>query len=297
MARWTVVADPIVALTGQDPLRLTSDPAGQALVLAVAGVDPAGWSPSLLRMRTNQPLRYTVTAVAGPGADPVVHDLGAHDERFTDVQRLPGDRWLLARGRAAGPLDPNATVLAPDGTVERRFHVGDGIAELQADAAGNLWAGYYDEGVFGASPPGDAGLVGFDPAGRVRFRFNDQPGVFPIDACYALNVAGPDDAWLYYYSAFHLARVGLGGVRSTCDFLPVRGFSAFATDGRHLLVAGAYGDEGACTMVDLATGEAGAVAIQAPDGTQLAPGLAHGRGRLLFFRDRATWWRVDLGAI
>jgi hypothetical protein len=261
---------------------------------AAADVPPESWGPSLLRMRTTQPHRYRVTAIAGPDAAPLAHDLGDHDERFTDVQRLPGGRWLLARGRAAGPFDPNATVLAPDGTVERRFHIGDGIAELQADATGALWVGYYDEGVFGASPPGDAGLVGFDPLGRVAFRYNDLPDVFPVDACYALNVAGPDDAWIYYYSAFQLARVGLAGVKSRCDHLPVRGFSAFATDARHLLVAGAYGEEAACTLTDLETGGAAYVSIQAPDGTPLAPGLAHGRGRLLFFRDRGSWWRVDL---
>lgn len=292
----TVVAVPILPLAGQDPLRLTSDAEGQTLVLtldAAADVPPDSWGPALLRRPTALPHCYRVTAIAGPGAVPEVHELGAFDERFTDVQRLPGSRWLLARSRAAGPDDPNALILAPDGTVERRFHIGDAIAELQADADGRLWAGYFDEGVFGG-PPGDAGLVGFDPAGRVTFSYNEQPDAMPIDSCYALNVTGPDEAWCYYYSAFRLVRVQGGVIAAHWDALPVLGFSAFATDGRRLLVAGTYGEEGRCFQVDLEAGTAEPLDLIDPDGNPLSPGLAHGRGRRLCFRDRGWWWRLEL---
>ena len=74
------------------------------------------------------------------------------------------------RGRAGDEEDRNAHVYEADGTPAYSFHAGDAIADVEATERGSIWVSYFDEGVFGHTPLGQAGLVCLDQGGRPIFR-------------------------------------------------------------------------------------------------------------------------------
>ena len=94
-------------------------------------------------------------------------------ENFHCVQPLGDDGWLLVRGQAKGNSDQNAHVYDSDGTLSRSFHAGDGIEDVQTTEDGRTWVRYFDEGVFGDTTLGQAGLVCLDRSGQVTFRFDN----------------------------------------------------------------------------------------------------------------------------
>jgi hypothetical protein len=91
------------------------------------------------------------------------------------VQPLPSGRFLIvgsrSRWRADGP-DRNAVIYDGDGHVVAQAVLGDGIEHAFAASDGHVWAGYFDEGVYGnfgwghpgGDPPvGASGLARFSP--------------------------------------------------------------------------------------------------------------------------------------
>ena len=123
--------------------------------------------------------------------------------------RLPDGRWVVADSRCPrGAL--NARLIEANGSVVRRFCLGDGIMHLQCDNAGNVWVGYFDEGVFGnfgwggpdgPEPIGAPGLVKFSPDGEVRWAHDTREAValgYSIDDCGALNVRD-GEVWCCFY--------------------------------------------------------------------------------------------------
>lgn len=114
-----------------------------------------GWS-SVRAGRAVALASYTAASLVPSG---VVHlDLPV---AFPFVQPLPDGGYLVVGARSAktpdGP-EPNAVTVSATGDVLRRGAVGDGIEHLQADRAGRIWAGYFDEGVYG-DPVAAPGLV------------------------------------------------------------------------------------------------------------------------------------------
>jgi len=91
------------------------------------------------------------------------------------MQPTPGGRFLVAgarcRWRPGGP-DPNAVLYDTGGQPVSAHVLGDGLAHLQATSTGHLWAGYFDEGIYGnygwgrdgtAPPVGAPGIIRFSP--------------------------------------------------------------------------------------------------------------------------------------
>ena len=83
--------------------------------------------------------------------------------------------------------------------------LGDGIGQVAATSDGDVWAGYFDEGVYGnygwgdpggEAPVGACGLVRFTPDLQLDWRFPShvQQPWGAISDCYALNV-GDTDVW------------------------------------------------------------------------------------------------------
>lgn len=112
-----------------------------------------------------------------------------------------GDGWLLGEGR--GGL---ARIFDREGSKLRdTINLGDAIEDVQTTSSGQIWVGYFDEGVYGGGI-GQSGLVCFDAHGSAVFRYSDfvtEYNLPYIDDCYALNVC--DDAvWVCYYSDFPL---------------------------------------------------------------------------------------------
>lgn len=113
--------------------------------------------------------------------------------------RLPDGHWVVANSRCDWK-EANARLLSPDGTLIRRFLLGDGIEHIQCDDQGFIWVGYFDEGIFGAAeaePVGAAGLVKFDDHGLKVWEHDGRAAV--ITDCSALNVHG-SDVWCCFDS-------------------------------------------------------------------------------------------------
>jgi hypothetical protein len=169
-------------------------------------------------------------------------DVEIRGERFDihHVQPLP-DELLLVSSRAAlrGPddHDQNGRIYSRSGEFKSGILLGDGVSSVQTTPKGRIWTGYFDEGIYGNfgwnTPIGASGLVAWDTQGRKTFEFESK-GAPAIDDCYALNVAGEDDVWLYYYSDFPLVRLRNDRIASVWK-MPIHGCSAFAIADRHAL--------------------------------------------------------------
>jgi hypothetical protein len=141
------------------------------------------------------------------------------EDTFPLIQLLPDGAVLIVSARCRrypdGTHDLNARIYDSQGQPREEFLLGDGIQHVQADQKGNIWVGYFDEGVYGnygwggagdAAPVGASGLVCFDAKGQKSWEYDPVPGVEVISDVYALNVFG-DEAWAYYYSDFPLVRI------------------------------------------------------------------------------------------
>src|SRR5262249_7967159 len=98
---------------------------------------------------------------------------------FPVFDRLSDGRWIVADARCEFCVE-NAVRLWATGDVEARLCLGDGIADLQRDQADAVWAGYFDEGIFGnygwggsgeREPIGASGLVRFGADGQVIWQY------------------------------------------------------------------------------------------------------------------------------
>ncbi len=179
------------------------------------------------------------TLVAGP-AFPL-------ETPFPRIDRFDDGRWLVVGSRTDG--SPNARVLGPDGTCIARFMLGDGIEHVGVDGRGEIWVGWFDEGVFGNDgwhvpneewPPSSRGIGRFSAAGDYR-----PPSLFPEKAgmiadCYALNVAG-DSVWACPYTDFPLLHLKQEGTVRWWSS-EVAGAKALAVSNGHALLAGGYGE-------------------------------------------------------
>jgi hypothetical protein len=150
-------------------------------------------------------------------------DLPLVTATFPMIQTLPGHKILVVASRCSrkrdGTPELNARVYDGIGSVIAEFCLGDGIEHLQTDAAGNIWAAYFDEGVFGnfgwgasngAEPIGSAGLVRFDRSGKKEWEYRPPDGLDSICDCYALNVSS-SGVWACYYTEFPIIRIDSHG--------------------------------------------------------------------------------------
>lgn len=161
--------------------------------------------------------------------------------------RLPNGHWVVANRRLWS--DSNARILGPDGSLLSRLSLGDGIANLQCDAAGGIWVSYFDEGIFGGyisdedgEPPGANGVDRFRTDGTIWWSPN-RGFESPIDDCYAMTV-GRDGVWLYYYSDFPIVHVAFDGTYRQWRNDKIRGASVVASDGDFAVLLGGYGVPG-----------------------------------------------------
>jgi hypothetical protein len=187
--------------------------------------------------------------------------------------------------------------------------LGDGIDDVQVTASGDVWVGYFDEGVFGnrgwggrgREPLGAAGLVRWSgpPELRPAWRYPGAAPLDPIVDCYALNVDG-EDAWICPYTDFPVVHVDRAGrVRAWKNAL-VSGARALLADPRTstVVLVGGYGPERDLVTVarldDVVTPLfSGRLVL--PDGSDLgALSLLVGRGTTLHAVDDRTWLRLTL---
>ena len=229
------------------------------------------------------------------------------------VQPMPQGRFLVVgarcRWRRDGP-DRNAVLYDADGQVVSDHVLGDGIEHVLATSTGQVWAGYFDEGIYGnygwgtadSEPVGAYGIVRFSPALERDWHYPKYTEVGPWDPvsdCYALNV---DDAgtWTFYDSDFPVVRIRDGHVTGWHN--DVKGVRALAVAGSRVALAGGYGaDYDRLALTELGTDRAqlaGEYRVVLPDGEPLPPGARIiGRGSRLHFLTDANWYQLEMDEI
>lgn len=215
-------------------------------------------------------------------------------ENFHSIQPLETDHWLLVRGRAADFDDRNAFVTDGGGQFVSRFHAGDGINDVQVTTDSRIWFSYFDEGVFGSTPLSQNGLVCLDTNGQTLFEYGllpRRPG--DICDCYALNVTGKHDTWLYYYTDFPLVQLTDFQIRSSWNSLPVAGSHAFAVTNNRVVFCGNYEDHDSLFAVDLSTMQATTHHPVQADGSRIKIIDAMGRADRLFLLDSDALYEID----
>lgn len=139
------------------------------------------------------------------------------------AQPMPNGELLIVGARCAWTptaVEPNAAVYTADGAVRRSAVVGDGVEHVRTTAAGDVWVGYFDEGIYGnygwggpgPTPVGCSGLVRFDQDLNIAWEFPLEAAAPPIDDCSALNVDVA--AWVCYDSEYPLAHIEGSSVRT-----------------------------------------------------------------------------------
>jgi hypothetical protein len=224
---------------------------------------------------------------------------------FPVADLLPDDKLIVCGRRCywrhETGADINAYVLGASDEVVTSGCLGDGIEHLAVDRRGEIWCGYFDEGIFGnygwggpgPEPIGSAGIVRFDDHLEVAWQF-DPPGEFGTVAdCYALNV--DEDAWACYYTDFTIARIADS---STSVWRNGSGAPrALAVDGSRLSLFGGYRDARDQLVVGHLTEDnferESTLRIVLPDGSELPDCRVVGRGPMLYFFVDRRWYQIS----
>ena len=279
--------------------------AASSTTVSAAGAsfpDAAAARPVAARITVHTPELAAVTRIA---------DLAlAH----ITVQPMPGGRFLVAgarcRWRPDGP-DRNAVLYDADGQAVSEHVLGDGIAHVLATSTGQVWVGYFDEGIYGnygwgradsEEPVGAYGIVRFSSGLESAWHYPKYTEVGPWDAvsdCYALNV---DDTctWACYYSDFPVVRIRDGTVTGWHN--EIKGASALAVAGSRVALFGGYGpDRDRLALAELSAdraGPAGEYRVVLPDGQPFPQGTrVIGRGSSLHFLTGTSWYQLDVDDI
>ena len=208
------------------------------------------------------------------------------------------DLLVLASGRArsvGGQPLPNAIVVGAEGAVIRSFSIGDGVEDLQASSAGDVWAAYFDEGALDKNASGSAGLIKWSILGEKLWKFQAPAGLDPIVDCNALNIDGLRDVWISYYTSFPLVHVCDGHVVGRWAGAP-RGTHAFAVHGDYSLFQGGYASESwlyLCKTHEETLRVESSLEPRSGSGSMIGM-RGFGRGSILWLVANGQWYRVDL---
>ncbi|MCL2595691.1 MAG: hypothetical protein FWD83_09245 [Promicromonosporaceae bacterium] len=184
---------------------------------------------------------------------PEAQILPAQAEFLPDEILLVGTRCQYAKD---GP-ELNAEVRSLDGKRLRRGCFGDGISHVRATPNGDVWVGYFDEGVFGNCGWGDADAPApLGRAGVVRWSSQDFMKLYEAgpeaDICdvYAATLFG-EDLWTSTYVDFPLSHFTATSQRiiPTAD----SGVQALITDGATVVTVGEYSKPGTFRVWDTAS--------------------------------------------
>ena len=234
------------------------------------------------------------------------------------AQPLSGGRVLVVGARCVydperGP-ERNAEIHGPDGELLARGTLGDGIAYVRTDTEDGIWAGYFDEGIFGNNGWG-RGQGGPDPIGApglVRFRDDltldcplpdvapwGLPGQTPYIALESTAV------WASYHNMNETVVVRFDPSE---DRETLSGWS-LAEEGsravplrpgwdRVVRLGGRFGSHDLMALTAL--GDDGQVERRAyrrlalPGGVELAHFASHTHAGVLHVFTGTTWWSLDL---
>ena len=225
------------------------------------------------------------------------------------LQPMPNGHVLVVGARAQWrPDDPdrNALLFGPDGDVVASATFGDGIEHVFATTVGDVWVGYFDEGVYGNYGWGGPGPTPIGACGLIQFGVDLAPEwTFPshvnerwgaISDCYALNVT--DEAtWACYYTDFPIVKMQESDISWWAN--AVGGARALVTDGARVALVGGYGsDHSRVEIASLHTDTAMTFAsgrLCLPGGAEVPEGAQmFGRGPELHVVVGDVWYRISL---
>ncbi|MFC9620706.1 hypothetical protein ACFTXM_12105 [Streptomyces sp. NPDC056930] len=220
--------------------------------------------------------------------------LGAVQPHRPRLDALPDGGFVLADARSKAD-EQHVQVFDALGRPSWTFRMGDAIEHLLADASGDLWVGYFDEGVYGNDPLSHPGLRRWNSAGEPLWSFSPGPGVMDMSDCVTLNVDGTT-AWACPYMHYPLIEVRPDGtvrVRTT----RMSGVRGIALDGErvaflHGVSTLTYGRLTEATVEP----EQGPAQLVRPDGSALANNGTVCRGTRIHVRERkgTDWWVLDI---
>jgi hypothetical protein len=198
--------------------------------------------------------------------------------------------------------EKNAVAVDWSGKTIDQFTLGDGIQDLRVTSDGTIWVSYFDEGVFGnygwQEPMGMSGLVSFAKSGERRFAY-DSGAARTDDICdaYAMNVAGPSDVWVYFYTEFPIVRI-LDGSYHVWK-LGHAGSRALAVHQDHALLFSDYEHRSVAYVIELRAGgkakKTGKIEVATEHGEPLGDAYAWGMGSALYFYQERCVYRLDMG--
>jgi hypothetical protein len=240
---------------------------------------------------------YDALVVTVDNADAYATRLGPVRARVPRIDALPDGGFVVADARSRRGVD-QVRVFDALGRPVSAFTVGDAIEHLLTDERGDLWVGYFDEGVFG-DPLSAAGVRRWSSTGDPLWRHTPLSDAEFVSDCYALNV-GRRATWVYPYTLFPLLEVREGRpvrVRTT----PVRGATGVVVCGGRVAFRGGY----RAAADQLVLGELTETAVEfvakdrlvRPDGAPLGRCRTVCRGpRLYVLEEPFTQWTVfELG--
>jgi len=229
---------------------------------------------------------------------------------FPQIDILPNNEVLVVAPRCQrfqdGTHELNAKVYDRTGTLKREFLLGDGIEHVQIDAPGNIWVGYFDEGVYGnfgwpiGGTIGAAGLSCFSATGQKLWDFSPPEGFDYISDCYALNVS-LDGVWAYYYTGFPFVRIDANLEMRCWENEFIGGAHTLAVEGNQVLLYGGYGDKKTnCYWLRLADQSAELIAdvsLALPGNVDLAQARVIGRNDELHVFSGDDWYRFSVNSL
>jgi hypothetical protein len=225
------------------------------------------------------------------------------------IEALPDNQVLVVAPRCRrfpdGSHELNAKVYDSSGGLKREFLLGDGIEHVQADVRGNIWVGYFDEGVYGnfgwqaGDTFGAAGLSCFSDSGQKLWDFQPPEGFDAISDCYALNVCR-QAAWAYYYTGFPFVRID-SHWQVRCWETESAGGKTFAVAEQKILLYGGYRDEGtSCKLFEIdgdSTKLVANISLVLPIEVDLSKSTVIGRDTELHVISGDDWHRFSLESL
>ena len=154
----------------------------------------------------------------------------------THAQRLPDGGYALASSRSKIG-ERNLQLFDDSGKFRTSFPIGDGVEHLVIDRRGQIWVGYFDEGIFGGDPLSSAGLSRFDQTGKLEYQWDDAK-YGRIDDCDALTVDEDGAAWVCAYTRYFVASILEADVRIVIREAPVSIISGLLIGRTHVAFLG-----------------------------------------------------------
>ena len=256
-------------------------------------VSPDGLARFLIRGNGENP----ECRIVSDGVETILGHLGALASGCA-FEMFPDGRIVLAHfpERRDDNKTRNAAILAPDGAIYVRFHIGYGHEDIQVCPNGRIWVSYFDEGVYSGGEIPSNGLVAFDERGRLVWE-NRQRTL--IDDCYALNVSSAG-VWFCAYSSFDLCQVMADGEVSVHQNSVV-GAPAFALEGNKVVFAHKYNETpGVMYWAEISSGELGkpqAGRFATSDKTEIPPHGVRMRGGFVHVFAGDGWYRGHISEL